>query len=78
MSQLLIFDSVPLEGPITAEELDPLRNLAYRWSNRMFPGAVGQRPLEPVPDQLVETLSWTVTGRFDPDGVPHADRAFDP
>jgi len=74
VAQLLIFDSVSLEGPIEAEELDPLRNLAYRWENRIFPGAPGQRPIEPLADQLVETLTWKVTGRFDPDGDPHADR----
>jgi hypothetical protein len=74
VSQYLVFDTIPLTGPIVPEELDPLRNLAYRWENLTMHGAEGTRPYAPIPDQLVEMITWKVTGRFDPAGTPHADR----
>lgn len=74
MSELLTWDGEDLDGCIVCEDLAVLRNFATRGGNLVMPGANGSRPYAPVLDQLDTTLTFAVTGRFDSDGSPHADR----
>lgn len=74
MSETLTWGSEELSGPITCEDLGLLRNFVTRGRNRILPRAPGTRGLAPVRDELDVTLTWSVDGRFDPDGTPHADK----
>lgn len=71
--EALTFDSVLLTGPIKCRDLSPLRDFAVRGSNRIFPGAPGQRATTLVRDQLDRTFDWLVTGVTEPDGTPYVD-----
>lgn len=74
MNELLTWEGEALDGCIVSEDLSGLRSFMTRGSNRTFPGANGTRPLAPVLDELDTTLRFFVSGRFAPDGTPHADR----
>ncbi len=74
MSETLTWDGEELSGCIVCDDLSPLRAFATRGSNTLYPGRSGRTPNPVRRDQLDVTLAWTVTGRFDPDGLPHADR----
>lgn len=74
MSEVLTWDGEELSGPITAEDLGLLRAYMTRGGNVTMNGAPGTRPYAPIMDQLDVTLVWSVTGRFDPDGDPHANQ----
>lgn len=74
MTCLVVFDGVELTGPIECEDPGVLRDIDTRHRNRLLPKAPGTRPLEPIMDELDRTLAWSVTGRIDPNGTPHADR----
>lgn len=74
MSETLTWDGEELSGPITCEDLGLLRRFVTRGANLTMNGAAGTRPYAPIRDELDVTLVWSVDGRFDPDGNPHADR----
>lgn len=74
MSEVLTWDGEELSGAITSEDLVPLRSWMSRGSNLIMDGADGQRPYRPIRDQLDVSIVWSVTGRFDHDGTPHAQR----
>lgn len=73
--EALTFDGVLLTGPIKCRDLSPLRDFAVRGSNRVFPGAAGQRSTTLVRDQLDRTFDWIVTGLTESDGTPYVDPA---
>lgn len=74
MTCVVVFDGVTLEGPIECEDPGVLRDIDTRNGNIDIPGAPGTIPVEPILHELDRTLAWSVNGRFDPDGEPHADR----
>lgn len=74
MSETLTWNTEELSGPIVCEDLGLLRNFVTRGRNRTLPRAPGTRGLAPLRDELDVTLTWVVTGRFDPDGDPHTDQ----
>lgn len=74
MSETLTWDTEELSGCIVGEDLGLLRNFVTRGQNLRVPGKPGTLPLAPIMDELDVTLTWSVTGRFDPDGLPHMDR----
>lgn len=74
MSETLTWDDEELSGEITCEDLGVLRAFVTRGANLTMHGAPGTRPYAPIEDELDTTLVWSVTGRFDPDGTPHANQ----
>lgn len=74
MTEVLNWDGEDLEGPIVCEDLAPLRSFATRGANTLLPGAPGTSPNAPLMDELDVTLTWFVSGRFDPAGTPNADQ----
>lgn len=61
----LKFNSVSLnKRSFFPKDLRPLFNAQFRGANRVLPGAVGQRPLAPVRDQIDTSIEWVCDGRF--------------
>ena len=52
-----------------AVDLIPLLGSESRGSNRVLPGAFGQRPLTPVRDQVDVAVTWYADARYNPGGT---------
>lgn len=74
MSVYLTVNSEAISGrAFRARDLSVLLGKSHRGSNRVLPGAAGQRPLAGVVDQIDVAVEWVVDGMYDYTNAVHTD-----
>ena len=74
MSIYLTVNSEAISGrAFRARDLSILLGKSHRGSNRVLPGATGQRPLAGVIDEIDVAVEWVVDGLYDYTNAAHSN-----